>query len=238
MDVDALEAGHDPPGHQPTAPPQVVGGWEVPLVAGAVVIMGQILSDTIAFDAVLFGTPVAWLDVVTPFVGLLLTVAAAGAWILRRHRVLRLVVVAFCVIATVDLLANVIQLMITLDVRRQDDSPASLLADAMLLWGTNVLVFGLWYWATDQGGPLGRVGAAHPNPDLLFPQYAQGTATRWQPRMFDYLFLGFISSTTFGPADTLPLTRRAKFLMMLQVIVSLILLSFIAARALSIIGNS
>ena len=47
--------------------------------------------------------------------------------------------------------------------------PGKLLVTGGAIWLTNVIVFSLWYWEFDRGGPLAR--AHHPvaTPDFLFP---------------------------------------------------------------------
>ncbi len=103
------------------------------------------------------------------------------------------------------------------------------------LWATNIVVFALWYWLIDRGGPERR--ARHdPRPiDLLFPQNAAGELfPGWTPRFADYLFVAFVTSTAFSPADTLPVTARAKLLMMAQAVVSMATLVVIVGRAINV----
>lgn len=113
---------------------------------------------------------------------------------------------------------------------------AALLADALNLWVTNVLVFSLWYWELDRGGALSRSlpGAF---PDFLFPQ--QGTPglapQEWRPEYVDYLFVACTNAAAFSPTDTLPLTRRAKGLMAFQALTSLLTLVLVASRAVNIL---
>jgi hypothetical protein len=119
----------------------------------------------------------------------------------------------------------------------------SLLADAVNLFATNVIIFGLWYWELDRGGPFKRA-CTHPSPpDFLFPQMSLGdqerasiNATNWRPCLIDYLFLAFTNATAFSPTDTLPLTVLAKISMMLQAAVSLMTIAIVAARAVNILG--
>jgi hypothetical protein len=118
-----------------------------------------------------------------------------------------------------------------------------LLRSAASLWLTNVLVFALWYWRLDAGGPHARdVRDAHVNGAFLFPQMTMlrrvETATGqrgWSPHFVDYLFLAFNTSTAFSPTDTPVLTRWAKVLMMVQSLISLSVLAVLAARAVNIL---
>jgi len=118
------------------------------------------------------------------------------------------------------------------------DPPGTLLFSAGALWITNVLVFALWYWKLDAGGPLGRDqpgGAA--KSSFLFPQMVrQSDADQWwSPEFIDYLFLAFNTSTAFSPTDTAVLSRWAKAAMMLQSLISLSIIALLAARAVNVL---
>jgi hypothetical protein len=111
----------------------------------------------------------------------------------------------------------------------------NLLRDAALLWLSNIAVFGIWYWELDGGGPAVRLHHGYKPTDLLFPQNQQGgdLAEGWMPGFFDYLFVAFTASTAFSPTDTLVLSARAKLLMMLQSLSSIVILAVLAARAIN-----
>jgi hypothetical protein len=112
-----------------------------------------------------------------------------------------------------------------------------LLEAALQVWLTNVLVFGLWYWELDRGGPLKRRRALHRQPDFLFPQMVTPEcAPGWAPRFVDYLYLSFTNATAFSPSDTMPLTSWAKLLMAEQALTSLLTVALVAARAVSILS--
>lgn len=118
-----------------------------------------------------------------------------------------------------------------------------LLLSAGSLWVSNVLVFALWYWRLDAGGPHGRESRpGHPDGAFLFPQMtlestprADEPAQLWSPNFIDYLFLAFNTSTAFSPTDAPVLARWAKALMMLQSLISLTVLALLAARAVNIL---
>jgi hypothetical protein len=121
---------------------------------------------------------------------------------------------------------------------RHLDSPQTLLRSASSLWVTNVLVFALWYWKLDAGGPLGRDTARGDfDSSFLFPQMLERheTPEYWSPQFIDYLFLAFNTSTAFSPTDTAVLSRWAKLGMMLQSLISLTIVALIAARAVNIL---
>jgi len=110
-----------------------------------------------------------------------------------------------------------------------------LLRSAAILWVFNILVFALWYFEIDGGGPLKRHMAGPQATDFLFPQYAPGANSNWMPHFLDYVFLAFTSATALSPADTQPLTKKAKVLMMIQAVLSLAIIVFLAARAVNVI---
>ena len=117
-------------------------------------------------------------------------------------------------------------------------SARSLLIDAVNIWWTNVVAFSLWYWSIDRGGPATRGLTAHTMPDFLFPQMTMDDPRLegWSPGFVDYLFLSFTNATAFSPTDSLPLSPRAKLLMMANAGVSLLALALVAARAVNILA--
>lgn len=118
------------------------------------------------------------------------------------------------------------------------DPPQTLLRSAVSLWITNVIVFALWYWKLDAGGPLGRDKARGDfDSSFLFPQMIMRDQPEeiWSPQFLDYLFLAFNTSTAFSPTDTAVLSRWAKLTMMLQSIISLMIVTLLAARAVGIL---
>jgi len=105
------------------------------------------------------------------------------------------------------------------------------------IWLTNVIVFGLWYWELDRGGPAERETPEHRRPDFLFPQMSvPGTSPGWGPKFFDYFYTSFTNATAFSPTDTMPLTYWAKMLMMLQSLASLVTVAVVVSRAVNILG--
>jgi hypothetical protein len=124
-------------------------------------------------------------------------------------------------------------------------SAAPLLRHGSQIWLTNILVFALWFYEMDGGGPetrahtrAGDVRAA----DFLYPQMQVFTAgdrehafPSWRPRFFDYAYLAFTNATAFSPTDTFPLTQRAKCLMVVEALISLATIAIILARSVSLI---
>jgi uncharacterized membrane protein len=113
----------------------------------------------------------------------------------------------------------------------------SLVLAGVLLWLTNVLLFGLWYWELDRGGPLVRAAEPDRLPDFMFPQTDRpelGPAD-WAPGLIDYLYVSFTNATAFSPTDTMPLTASAKLLMAAQSLTSLLIIGLVVARAVNIL---
>ena len=112
-----------------------------------------------------------------------------------------------------------------------------LLRAAVHMWVVNVLLFALWFWQLDGGGPVERPACAPHNRDFLFPQQTepQLMAGGWAPKFLDYLFVSFTNSAAFSPTDALPLSRWAKMLMLVQSAISLSLAVMVVARAVNIL---
>ncbi|HKO23889.1 MAG TPA: hypothetical protein VJY65_04020 [Chloroflexota bacterium] len=152
-------------------------------------------------------------------------------------------IAAVALIAVVNL-SNMISLGLLVDGLLHGSSdlgpnPGSVLFfSAINIWLTNVIVFALWYWELDRGGPDERSSPQHREPDFLFPQMSTpGCAPQgWRPHFVDYLYVSFTNATAFSPTDTMPLTRRAKLLMLLQATISLVTIALVAARAVNILN--
>jgi hypothetical protein len=144
-------------------------------------------------------------------------------------------------ITTLALIGSVILLVRALP--SHTESPLQLLLSGALLWLTNVIVFALWYWRLDGGGPtirqeLKKFGST----SFLFPQMqvphderAQFECTRWRPRFIDYLFVAFTQSSTFGPTDAPLLARWVKILAMIQIFISLSIVILLISRAVGVL---
>lgn len=118
-----------------------------------------------------------------------------------------------------------------------DDLTATqLLASGAAIWFTNIVVFALWYWELDRGGPAERAKGSREHPDFLFPQMRHLHGPQdWKPSFFDYLYVAFTNATSFSPTDTMPLTRWAKMTMMVQATISLAVGALVIARAIGIL---
>jgi uncharacterized membrane protein len=115
----------------------------------------------------------------------------------------------------------------------------ALLGAGVLIWLTNFLVFALWYWELDRGGPGYRAAGHDRAPDLLFPQMNDDAIEPrgWRPRFIDYLYVSLTNAAAFSPTDTMPLSPAAKSVMGLQSLVSLVTIGLIISRAVNILAG-
>jgi len=175
----------------------------------------------------------SWLLLVVIFLLLIPTVVSYHRGRFDITRILTFTANGLITLAMVVSLGFLIQ-----GIPQHRESPTAMLRSACALWITNILVFALWYWKLDAGGPLGRdhnTGAI--KSSFLFPQMLsqEGGDPRWSPHFMDYLFLAFNTSTAFSPTDTAVLSRWATIGMMLQALVSLTIVALLAARAVNIL---
>jgi hypothetical protein len=114
------------------------------------------------------------------------------------------------------------------------NKPSELLATGALVWLGNNIAFAMLYWLLDGGGPVARVHNALP-VDFAFTQQLSPEIAPpdWRPHFLDYLHLGFTNATAFSPTDVMPLTLRAKYVMLLQSTVALALFGLVVARAVN-----
>jgi len=114
-----------------------------------------------------------------------------------------------------------------------------LLFTAAAIWTANVIVFGMCYWDIDDGGPFERARNERSTPDFQFPQDENPQLARegWRPQVWDYLFVSLTSATAFSPTDSMPLTLKAKLLVGVESIVSLVLVVLVTARAVNVLGS-
>ncbi len=112
-----------------------------------------------------------------------------------------------------------------------------LIVAGVLIWLTNFLIFSLWYWLLDRGGPGVRAEGADGPPDFLFPQMSDDTIEPidWRPQLFDYVYVSLTNAAAFSPTDTMPLTQTAKAIMGIQSLVSLVTLGLIISRAVNVL---
>lgn len=178
-----------------------------------------------------------------PYVlGIMLLLPMAGVWLSKADArwlsIERKATLIFALIAEVVTLTTLSYLILEMLDRPADFSGRQLLVTSIAAWLTNVLAFSLEYWRIDCGGPEPRASDAGIRPDWLFPQSGvpEKAPSDWRPTYVDYLSLSFSTAMAFSTCDVIPLTSRAKMLMMLESAVSLSTLVIVASRAINILG--
>ena len=178
-----------------------------------------------------------WLAPVLQLLLLGLLVVQDPGRIDRRSATLRRLMVTLLVIMTAGTVLAVIVLAYDILVAVRGVTATVLLGRGASIWVENVIVFSLWYWQLDRGGPAERpVGSAVP-PSFAFPENAtpELAPAGWQPTYPDYLYLAYTNATAFSPTDTLPVRRWAKLTMMVQSTLSLVIAILVIARAINVL---
>ena len=217
-----------------TAKKRLEPRWPVVITIVAVIIMLETLPERIRTFP-FWGVCAIGIVVLVPIIAVGLT-SARDRWVKRE----RLITLLFCLTTSVLLAANLVNLIGEMVWRSGDISGLQLLTSSVAMWAANILAFSLLYWQIDRGGPDARANNASPRPDWLFPQEgapAEDLPSGWRPAFVDYLFLGFCTAAAFSPTDVLPLTPRAKLLMMLESSISLVTIIVVASRAINILGS-
>jgi len=158
---------------------------------------------------------------------------------LGNYRVTRSFAFALMGLVTAAIVASAVLLIVRLP---SGKTPAThLLRDGALIWLANILVFALWYWELDGGGPHRRHMQRYVSTDFLFPQLTltetDNVDREWSPAFLDYLFLAFNTSAAFSPTDVLILSRPAKALMMVQSLISIVVVAVLVSRAINTLGS-
>jgi hypothetical protein len=162
--------------------------------------------------------------------------AGGARWLRLEHRVTLAVFVAVS-LGTIANLANLVHAMAR---KPAGITGLQLLASSVAIWLTNLLVFALLFWRTDRGGPEARVSHRGGQADWLFPQESApgpDVSADWHPAFVDYLFVAYSTATSFGASYAMPITTRAKLLMMLEGTLSLVIMVVVLSRAINILGN-
>jgi uncharacterized membrane protein len=155
----------------------------------------------------------------------------------RESRALRLLGLTLAALLSLANAWSVAQLVIGLVNGTMGNTAGPLLVTGGSIWLTNVIVWGLWYWEFDRGGPVARANADRMYPDFQFAQMAtpQLAPPDWEPAFADYLYLSFTNAAAFSPTDVLPLSRWSKMAMTAQATVSIVTVALVVARAVNIL---
>ncbi len=207
------------------------GETRIPVVIAVLIVicLQWAITDDLAFQ------PRWLLPVVSGLLFVALTIGNPTR-ITRESKPLRVAALLLALVLSFTVAWSVVLLVWRLAHSEGPKSAGQLLLDGGIIWLTNVIVFALWYWEFDRGGPAARAVARKPHPDFLFSQMtAPELADRdWEPGFVDYLYLSFTNATAFSPTDTLPMSRWAKLAMMFQSGISLITVALVVSRAVNI----
>jgi len=212
-------------------PTQGEARWQAALAVGVAVALQYALPGRLVL------VHPTWLLPTLEGLLLIVLVMANPRRINIESRALRLLGLTLAALLSLANAWSVAALVVGLVQGTQGGSPGSLLITGGAIWLTNVIVFGLWYWEFDRGGPVARANADRMYPDFLFAQMAtpQLAAPDWEPAFGDYLYLSFTNAAAFSPTDVLPLSRWAKMAMTAQASISIVTVALVVARAVNIL---
>ncbi len=204
--------------------------WAPQLVVAGAILLGFVLPNRVTIGP-------TWL--LPSFEALLLLglVLATPSLRTRHPHVRRYVALALTGLVTLVNIVSIVLLCRYL-IHGGKETGRSLIGAGIVLWLTNMMLFGLWYWQLDRGGPLERAHRTGRRPDFLFPQMTdpKWAADDWMPGLIDYMYVSFTNATAFSPTDTMPLTQGAKVLMAGQALTALITIGLVVARAVNILS--
>jgi hypothetical protein len=179
-----------------------------------------------------------WLVVAIPtlFLTIDLVMTQRGVGLVRTRRA-ALLLLALLVLGNLTALAILVAGLVT--ETSSDLTGGELLLTGFAIWATDVIVFGLWFWEVDAGGPVARIRAtARTAFDFRFPQDDDPKlAADWRPQVWDYLYVSLTNAIAFSPTDTMPLSLRAKAMMGLESAISAVTVLLVAARAVNVLGS-
>jgi hypothetical protein len=215
------------------------------LIALAIIgLINWIVSDVLSFSSLINQLDIDLsgfkqvASVLLPDFGLFgtLFLIALVCWLLDWDRLTRVIFFLANGIATFLVANYAFDLLFSITKRSGNRDAAFLLIDAVLVWLMNLIVFTIWYWMLDRGGPDRRGTPQAGRRDWLFPQDQSSVAgwEDWKPGFSDYLYAAFAYSASFGPNDTQMLSQRFKYLSMAQTMLSLMVVVMIAARAINL----
>ena len=201
------------------------------LVAAAVVVLDFLMPDRLGI------VKPAWIVPAAEALVLLGLIASSPHPRARHSPTRRRISIALIAVVT---LGNCVSLVLLCHYLLQGGKAGGreLIGSGILLWCSNVLLFSLWFWQLDRGGPVARATGNERLPDFLFVQMTndQFAPDNWRPGMVDYLYTSFTNATAFSPTDTMPLTAAAKWLMSIQALTALLTVGLVVARAVNILS--
>jgi uncharacterized membrane protein len=203
--------------------------WGPQLIAGAAILLDLSLPEKLTVGP-------TWLLPSVEALALLGLIAASPHPRMRHSPLRRMIAIALIgLVSAVNSVSLVLLCHFLL--RGGTANGRALIGSGIVLWVTNVLLFGLWYWQLDRGGPIARATESESEIDFMFVQMTEPrhAPPDWKPGLVDYLYTSFTNATAFSPTDTMPMTPRAKVLMAIQALSALVTVGLVVARAVNIL---
>jgi hypothetical protein len=230
----------DAPGRPPDAPSRVPAWrrrtrgehrWPSILAVTGVIVVQLLLPDGLILHP-------RWLLPGIEIALAVCLVVANPVRLKRDHPALRFAGLALVAAMTVANAGSAALLIARLLGGTAGHDASSLLRNGAAIYATNIVAFGLWYWELDRKGPMSRAHGDRQHTDFLFAQMTQPDVASpdWEPSFLDYLYLSYTNATAFSPTDTLPLSRWAKMLMLVQSAIALATIALVVARAVNILS--
>jgi uncharacterized membrane protein len=214
------------PGYPP--PARSERHWPPQLIVAIAIALQLLLPDRLSVGK-------HWFVPSIEAVMLISLIIASPQVIQDRHRTRRRIAVTLSALAST---ANGISLALLCHLLFEANPLGghALIISGALIWLTNVMVFSLWYWEMDRGGPGFRAAGEDGPPDFLFPQMSEPELCRdWRPVFFDYLYVSLTNAMAISPTDTMPLSLMAKLIMGVQSLISLVTIGLVISRAVNIL---
>ena len=207
----------------------------------AITTAGAIALQVAVPDKLVLVSP-SWILPVAQGALLVILIMANPHRIERQSKVMRTLSLLLSALLTLANVWSVARLAIGITRGHMGQNASQLLITGAVIWLTNVVVFGLWYWEFDRGGPVARaLNLGHQYPDFQFVQMVsppEMVPPNWEPLFLDYLYLAFTNATSFSPTDVMPMSRWAKAAMAVQSIISLVTVALVVSRAVGILPSS
>jgi hypothetical protein len=209
--------------------------WPVAITTGVAIALQVAVPDKLVLVSP------SWILPVTQAALLIMLVSANPRRINRQSMVMRWLSLTLGALLTLANVWSVARLAIGITHGGMGRSPSELLVSGAVIWLTNVVVFGLWYWEFDRGGPVARaLNTGNRYPDFQFPQMVSPPGMvqpEWEPAFLDYLYLAFTNASAFSPTDVMPMSRWAKVAMTVQSLISIVIVALVVSRAVNILPS-
>jgi uncharacterized membrane protein len=178
-----------------------------------------------------------YLIIPTEIVMIVLVGLIAGAQTLKRLGINHLLATIFLALISLANASSLVLVLQSLIIGHADVSGTELLTSALAIFGTNIIVYALWYWEIDSPGLSGKRWSKHDQDFEFTQQDLRKDFPKWRPEFFDYLYVSVTNAINFAPSDARPLTHVAKLLMGSQALISIFTLALVIARSVSILGT-